>query len=122
MFHIRPRMASHGISWVPGAHVCFGNLDFIITVGGELALAHAAIQSLPSVGLDHKRFEHHLGVSLGPQLSREDQRYLTLSDDNNMAWFSEGGSLSLEHHIRSTPTALSFGLRNTATTVSHLVA
>ena len=45
-------MASHGISWVMGAHVHFGDLDFIITVGGELALAHAAIQPLPSIGLD----------------------------------------------------------------------
>jgi hypothetical protein len=40
-------MASQAISWVPGAHVRFGDLDFIITVGGELALAHVAIQSLP---------------------------------------------------------------------------
>ena len=56
-FHIRPRMANHGISWAPGAHVHFGSLDFIITVGGELALAHATIQSLPSVDLDHERFE-----------------------------------------------------------------
>ena len=45
-------MASHGISWVPGAHVRFRDLDFIITVGGELALAHAAIKPLPSIGLD----------------------------------------------------------------------
>ena len=87
-----------------------------------MALAHAAIQSLPYIGLNHERLEHQLGVSLGPQQSREDQHHLTLSDANDMAWFSEGGSLSLEHHIRSTPTALSFGLRNTATTVSHLVA
>ena len=48
-------MASHDISWVPGAHVRFGDLDFIITVGGELALAHAAIQPLPSIGLDYGR-------------------------------------------------------------------
>ena len=59
-------MASHGISWVPGAHVRFGNLDFIIMVGGELALAYAAIQSLPSIGLNHERLERQLGVSLGP--------------------------------------------------------
>ena len=50
--NIRPQIASHDISWVLGAHVCFGSLDFIITVGGELALAHAAIQPLPSIGLD----------------------------------------------------------------------
>ena len=59
-------MASHGISWVPGAYVRFGDLDFIITVGGELALAHAAIQPLPSIGLDYGRLERQLGVSLGP--------------------------------------------------------
>ena len=50
-------MASHGISWVLGAHMCFGDLDFIITVGGELALAHAAIQPLPSISLDYGRLE-----------------------------------------------------------------
>ena len=59
-------MASHGISWVPGAHVRFGDLGFIIIVGGELALAHVAIQSLPSIGLNHERLEHQLSVSLGP--------------------------------------------------------
>ena len=45
-------MACHSISWVLGAHMRFGDLDFIITVGEELALAHAAIQPLPSIGLD----------------------------------------------------------------------
>ena len=45
-------MASHGISWVPDAHVRFEDLDSIITVGGELALAHATIQPLPYIGLD----------------------------------------------------------------------
>ena len=59
-------MASHGISWVPGAHVRFGELDFIVTVGGELALAHAAIQSLSFIGLNYERLERQLGVSLGP--------------------------------------------------------
>jgi len=70
----------------------FEDLDFIITVGGELALAYAAIQPLPSIGLDtvdevveelqlhapgpralgnnqllnYGRLEHQLGVSLGP--------------------------------------------------------
>ena len=56
-FQIRPWMASHAISWVPGAHVRFGDLDFIITVRGELALAHAAIQSLPSIGFNYGRSE-----------------------------------------------------------------
>ena len=50
-------MANHLISWVPGAHVRFGDLDFIITVGGELALAHTAIQSLPSIGVNYGRLE-----------------------------------------------------------------
>ena len=50
-------MASHSISWVLGAHVRFWDLDFIITVGGELALGHAAIQPLPSISLDYGRFE-----------------------------------------------------------------
>ena len=36
-------MASHDVSWVPGAHVCFGNLDFIVTTEGELAQAPAAV-------------------------------------------------------------------------------
>ena len=59
-------MANHGISWVPGAHMRFRDLDFIIMVGGELALAHAAIQPLPSIGLNYGRLERQLGVSLGP--------------------------------------------------------
>ena len=115
-------MASHGISWVLGTHVRFRNLDFIIMVGGELALAHAAIQSLSSIGLNHERLERQLGGSLGPQQSREVLRRLTLFDANGTAWFSGGGSLSLEHHIRSAPIAPPFGLRNAVATVSHLVA
>ena len=59
-------MGSHRISWVLGAHMHFGDLDFIIMVGGELALAHATIQSLPSISLNHERLERQLGVSLGP--------------------------------------------------------
>ena len=50
--HIRPRMASHGVSWVPGAHVCFRNLDFIITTEGELAQVPATIQPIHSTVLD----------------------------------------------------------------------
>ena len=100
-------MASHRMSWVPGAHVRFGDLDFIVTVGGELALAHAAIQSLPSIGFNYRRLERQPGVSLGPRPSREDPRRLTLSS---------------EHSARSAQTAFSFGLRNAATTVSYLVA
>ena len=48
----RPRMASHGISWVPGAHVRFGDLDFIVMTEGELAPAPAAVQPHHSAGLD----------------------------------------------------------------------
>ena len=43
-------MASHSVSWVPGAHVRFGNLDFIITTKGELAMAPAVIWPLHSTG------------------------------------------------------------------------
>ena len=78
-------MAGHGISWVLGAHVRFESLDFVITVGGELVRAHTAIQSLPSIILDHKRLGCQLGVSLGPQQSRESQRRLTLSNDDDVA-------------------------------------
>ena len=59
-------MANHAISWVLGAHVHFGDLDFIVTVGGELALAHLTIQSLPSIGSGYWRLEGQPGVSLGP--------------------------------------------------------
>ena len=45
-------MASHCVSWVPDAHMHFGNLDFIITMEGELAQAPAAVQPLHSAGLD----------------------------------------------------------------------
>ena len=45
-------MASHGVSWVSGVHVRFGNLDFIVTMEGELAQAPAAIQPLHSTSLD----------------------------------------------------------------------
>ena len=45
-------MASHGISWVPGAHVRFGDMDFIVSAEGELAQAPIVVQPLHSVGLD----------------------------------------------------------------------
>ena len=50
-------MASHAISWVLSAHMHFGDLDFIVTVGGELALAHTAIQSPPSISFNYERLE-----------------------------------------------------------------
>ena len=66
MFQIRPQMANHAISWVPGAHVRFSDLDFIITLGGELALAHVAVLSSPSANFSYRRLEGQPGVSLGP--------------------------------------------------------
>ena len=50
--YIRPRMASHGVSWVPGAHVGFGNLDFIIMMEGELVQVPTTVQPLHSASLD----------------------------------------------------------------------
>ena len=63
----------------------FGSLDFILTVGGELEWAQTAIQSLPSIVLDHKRSGRQLGISLGPKQSGENQRRLALSNDDDMA-------------------------------------
>ena len=45
-------MASHNVSWVLGVHVCFGDIDFIITTKRELVWAPTAIQPLHFVGLD----------------------------------------------------------------------
>ena len=45
-------MASHGVSWVPSAHVRFRNLDFIVTTEGELAQVPVAVQPLHSASLD----------------------------------------------------------------------
>ena len=45
-------MASHGVSWVLGARMRFGSLDFFVTVEGELARALALVQLLCSTGLD----------------------------------------------------------------------
>ena len=91
-------------------------------MGGELALAHAAIQPLPSIGLDYGRLERQLDVSLGPQPSREDPRHLTFSYANDMVWLTGGELLPPEHLIWSALTMLPFGLHNTVGTVSHLVA
>ena len=44
-------MASHGVSWVPDAHVCFGDLDFIVTTEGELVQVPVAVQPLCSADL-----------------------------------------------------------------------
>ena len=45
-------MASHGVSWVLGAHVHFRDLDFIVIAEGELAQAPATVQPLHSTSLD----------------------------------------------------------------------
>jgi len=45
-------MASHHHSWGPGAHVRFGDLDFIITMEGELAMAPVIVRPLHSISLD----------------------------------------------------------------------
>ena len=106
-------MTSHGVSWVPGAHMRFGNVDFIVTLEGELAQVPAAVQPLHSAGLDtitealeelqlhapeartlgshqllgfdYRRLERQLGAFLGPRLSREDLCHLTFSFANIMA-------------------------------------
>ena len=44
-------MANHNDSWVPGAHVRFGDLNFIPTAEGELAWAPATAQPLCSTDL-----------------------------------------------------------------------
>ena len=45
-------MASRNVSWVPGVHVRFGNLDFIVMMEGELAQAPTTVQPLHFAGLD----------------------------------------------------------------------
>ena len=45
-------MANHNVSWVLGMHVCFGDLDFIGTMEGELARAPAAAKPLRSTSLN----------------------------------------------------------------------
>ena len=93
-------MASHNLSWVPGAHIHFGDLDFIVTTEGELAMAPAAVRPLYSTGLDAitealEELRQHapkacapgsdqLGAFLGPQKSREDLDLLTFSFANVM--------------------------------------
>ena len=87
--------------------MCFSDLDFIVTLGGELTLAHTAVQSLPSINFSHLRLEGQPGDSLGPQLSREAPRSITLF---------------LEGPVRSALIAFPFGLRNATATTGHLLA
>ena len=105
-------MVSHNVSWVLGVHVRFGDIDFIITMEGELAQAPTAIQPLHPAGLnvitealeelqlhalearaprsnqllgfDYGRLEHQLNAFLGPRPSQEDLRHLTFSFANVM--------------------------------------
>ena len=102
-------MASHGVSWVLGAHVRFGNLNFIVTMEGGLAQAPTAVQPLHYAGLDaiveelelhrpdahaprsnqppsfnYGRLERQLNAFLGPRPSREDLCHLTFSFTNVM--------------------------------------
>ena len=45
-------MASHGVSWVPGVLVCFGNLNFNVMTEEELVWVPVVVQPLYSAGLD----------------------------------------------------------------------
>ena len=45
-------MASHNVSWVPGTHVRFESLDFIVMIEGLLVRPPIAIQPLHFTGLD----------------------------------------------------------------------
>ena len=85
----------------------FGDLDFIIALGGELALTHSATPSLPSINLSCLRLEGPPGNSLGPQSSSE---------------VSHNVTLCLEGPVRSAPTAFPFGLRNAMATADRLQA
>ena len=100
-------MATHAITWTPGAHVHFGDLDFIITLEGELALTHSAAPSLPSINLSRLRLEGPPGNSLGVRSPREVSHNVTLCP---------------EGPVRSAPTAFPFFLHNAAATASHLLA
>ena len=131
-------------------HVCFGNLDFIITMDGELARAPIVIQPLHSadldviaealeelrlhapeahalgssqlLGFDYGRLECQLSVFLGSRPSQENLRHLTFSFANVMARLTRGEPLSPEYLPWSAPTTFLFGLRNVARTIGHLVA
>ena len=65
-------MASHGVSWVPVTHVCFGDLAFIITMEGELVQASTIVQPLHSTDLDViadalKELQLHAPEALAPR-------------------------------------------------------
>ena len=105
-------MASHDVSWVSGAHVRFGHLEFIITMEGELAQTPTTVQPLHStsldaitkaleelqlhasedrtlgrdqvIGFDYRRLEHQLARIPRTRLSWEDLGCLTFSFTNVM--------------------------------------
>ena len=87
--------------------MCFGDLDFIVTLGGELALTHSAAPSSPSINLSRLRLEGPSGNSLGVPSSREASLNATLCPEGS---------------VRSAPTAFPFSLRNATATASHLLA
>ena len=118
-------MANHGVSWVPAAHVRFGNLDFIVTTEGELAQVFTAVQPVHSAGFDvisetleelqlhapeahaprsdqllnfdYGKLECHLDVFLGARPSWEDLLHLTFLFANIMAQLAGGEPLSPEY-------------------------
>ena len=85
----------------------FGNLDFIITLGGELALTHSAAPSPPSMNLSRLRLEAPPGNSRGVPSPKET---------------SHNDTLCPEGSVQSAPTAFPFGLRNAAATAGRLLA
>ena len=91
-------MASHGISWVLGAHVRFRDLDFVVTVEGKLAWTPIVVQPFHPTDLD------------------------TITKMLEELWLTRGEPFSSEYIIWSTPTVLPFGLCNTINSVGHLVA
>ena len=85
----------------------FGDLDFIITLGGELALTHSAAPSPPSINLSRLRLRGPPGNSRGVPSPKE---------------ASHNATLCLEGFVRSASIAFPFGLRNAAATAGHLLA
>ena len=77
--------------------------------------------SFQLLGFDYGRLERQLGAFVGLRPSREDLRRLTFSFTNVMMQLARREPLSPEYLIRSTSTALPFGLRNATKTVGHLV-
>ena len=85
----------------------FNNLDFIITLGGELALTDSATPSPPSINLSRLRLEGPPGNSWGVPSSKE---------------ASHNATLCPEGSVRGALTAFPFGLRNAAATAGRLLA